>query len=610
MNHFNATHAHRTSEDRDSINLQLPIHSSQEKPNLSVRTFIILLPLMAIMILLGVRMISIHVDQHEKWSNAGSYQRHASERSPGKRGPIKDITGKTLAYSASTMIVTADPTLLKDPKQASSSLATLLKKDPVALAKRMTQKNKRLVYLKRNVSHETAQKIKALNIKGIGFEAAYQRVYPLKQVGCFSVGWAGIDGGLSGVEYKLESLLRGIPGFRRFERDASRRAISRSTLHSPSSVAQPPQTGLSVTLTLHAGIQHAAEVELQKILEKYKPKAATCVVMDLQTGAILAMAGAPSFDLNKTSKVPLSIRRNRALSDCYEPGSTFKTFIAAMALEKGACKRSDRFFCENGSWRRGYRTLHDAHAYGWLTFDEVIIKSSNIGAAKEGLLLGRKGVYDAVTAFGFGARTKIDLPGEGTGIVRAFRKWTKDSLLSVPMGQEIATTPLQLVTAYSAMLNGGVLLRPQLVSSINGPHGEVLYAMRPQPVRRVIGTDVSRAMREMLHATVIRGTARRAWCEEYAIGGKTGTAQKVVDGRYSHDKYVGSFCGFAPVENPRLVCLVAVDEPVKSIGYYGGTVAAPAVREILRRGLHTLGIPPRSSQAQAMAKRVFDRRGG
>jgi cell division protein FtsI/penicillin-binding protein 2 len=275
-------------------------------------------------------------------------------------------------------------------------------------------------------------------------------------------------------------------------------------------------------------------------------------------------------------------------------------------LERKLVSRRTSIFCENGAWGHGYRTLHDAHAYGLLTLDETIVNSSNIAAAKIGLMLGIEGVHAAVTAFGFGERTGIDLPGEVRGLVRPKDRWTKDSLLSVPMGQEIAITPLQLVTAYTALINGGVLFKPQIVKEIHSGEGKLLYQMAPQTMRRVISAKTSNAMREMLERVVVEGTGRTAWCEEYAIGGKTGTAQKVVGGLYSHEKYVGSFCGFAPAEDPHLVCLVTVDEPDKRKGYYGGTVAGEAVKEILRRSLNALGVPPRNQEEREAAKKARD----
>jgi cell division protein FtsI (penicillin-binding protein 3) len=569
----------------------------------------IVMPVLFVFLALSARVLQIHLGQGEAWSKVSERQRFASERQPAPRGEIRGSDGSVLVCSLPKKIVFADLKLLKDVDAAAKALAPLLERTSADLLARMGRNDRRVVYLARDIEPGQAQKIAALKIRGIGFEEDYDRGYLWGTLACHVVGWSGMDGGMEGLELSLDPLLRGIPGYRVYERDAARRPLCRGTDEDNPQPEFRPRAGVDVTLTVHPELQFVAEEELAKVVASYRPLGATAIVMDVGSGAILAMACLPKFDPNEPAESPTAARRNRALTDCYEPGSTFKTFIAAMALDRRVCSRRQRFDCENGAWRVGYRTLHDAHAYGTLDFDHVIIKSSNIGAAKIGMALGLDGVYGAVTAFGFGSKTRIDLPGEARGLVRPRSRLTKDSLLSVPMGQEIAVTPLQLVTAYTAMVNGGILFRPQIIQRLVNAEGKELYRLRPQPVRRVISPETSAAMREMLQDVVEEGTARKAWCKEYAIGGKTGTAQKVIGGMYSHDKYVGSFCGFAPAESPRLVCLVTVDEPDRRLGYYGGTVAAPAVREILRRGLNALGVPPRTAVQQEQAESAFRQTG-
>jgi cell division protein FtsI (penicillin-binding protein 3) len=564
--------------------------------------------LLALFGLLGLRLVQIQLWQGPRWVSAAERQRYATERRPAPRGDILAADGTPLARSLPHKTVIADLQILRDPGAAALALAPWLGKDPQSLAARMMRADRRVVYLARDIEPELAERIAALKLRGIGLEDSFRRGYLWGALGCHVIGCAGPDGGLEGLELFMEPLLRGIPGYRTYERDGTRRALSRGDERCFTPQERAARPGLAVTLTLEPAIQYAAEEELGRLMQQYRPVSAATTVMDARTGAILAMACSPRFDPNEPGASEAACRRNRAVTDCYEPGSTFKTFIAAMALDRGACSRADRFDCENGAWRLGYRTLHDAHAYGVLTFDEVIIKSSNIGAAKIGMRLGLDGVYSAVRAFGFGAPTRLDLPGERAGMVRLRPRWTRDSLLSVPMGQEISVTPIQLLAGYTAMVNGGILFRPQLVARITSPNGEQLFSLRAQPVRRVISPAASRAMREILRGVVDCGTGRTAWSKEYAIAGKTGTAQKVVNGCYSHEKYVGSFCGFAPASQPRLVCLVTVDEPQKGLGYYGGTVAAPAVREILRRGLNALGIPPRTPAEQALALAAYQQR--
>jgi cell division protein FtsI (penicillin-binding protein 3) len=326
--------------------------------------------------------------------------------------------------------------------------------------------------------------------------------------------------------------------------------------------------------------------------------------MDVSTGAILAMACTPPFDPNAPSKSPPESRRNRLIADIYEPGSTYKSFIAAMALEKKLWRRGDSIFCENGAWKIGYRTLHDSHAYGTLSVDDVISKSSNIGAAKIAQRLGIQGLHDLSYAFGFGKPTGIDLPGEVSGRIRPRKVWTNDSIYSVAMGHELGCTPLQLTAAYAALINGGVLYRPKLVQRITNEQGEAVYSLKAQPVRRVISEQTSQQMREMLaRVTLPGGTGTKAFSAEYDIGGKTGTTKKIdpVTKTYSSTDYIGSFCGFAPVKNPRIVCLVTVDEPHKGTGYYGGTVACPAAKEVIVQALRVLNVKPNPADAVKVA---------
>ena len=572
-----------------------------------LRIALVVVPLLAGFACLGARMVQIQVLEREKWSRAAQRQRLSIERQAAPRGMIT-AGRETVVQSVPRATLLADLKVLQDREAAAAALAPLLGCPAAGLVARMEQENRRIVYLARDLEPELAQQVRELKIKGLGFEESYLRTYPQGRLACHVIGWSGLDGGKEGLEFNLDGLLRGIPGYWVYERDAARRPLSRGHENTATPRASAPQPGLSVALTLHPGIQFVAEEELARVMRDFQPLAATATVMDVRTGAILALACQPSYDPGFPTQASAYARRIRTVADGYEPGSTFKAFIAAWALERGLCSRTDLIHCENGAWNLGYRTLHDTHAYGVLTFDEFLIHSSNIAAAKTGLRLGLDGTYAAVVAFGFGARTGIDLPGEFQGLLRPRKVWTKDSLLSVPMGHELTVTPVQLLSAYAAMVNGGVLLRPQVIAGISNARGETLYAMRPQPVRRVLSAQTSKSMREILRRAVEEGTGRKAWCREYAIGGKTGTAQKEAHGRYDHEKFVGSFCGFAPADRPRLVCLVTVDEPKKSLGYYGGTVAAPAVREILRRGLHALNVPPRSSIGQPQAVRQFEAR--
>ena len=556
---------------------------------------------------LSARLVQIQVGQGEKWKKQSDDQKVFCETVQPQRGPITDQAGLPVAFCLPRDTVIADFKVLKD-ESAADKLAPLLKIPVGVLRKKLTPEYdedgdlvKRVVYLARDIEEEVADKIRALKIRGIGFEDSFRRTYPQGPLACHVIGWSGIDGGKEGLELGLNSILSGTPGYLRYYRDAAKRliALNDGAIGPPDSKA--PNEGLSITLTIDARVQQTAEEELAHIQEQFQPKSATCVCIDVSTGAILALACTPAYDPNKPNSASDDARRNRVICDIYEPGSTFKTFAASMSLERKLWRRNELIDCENGAWNLGYRTLHDAHAYGTLSFDDVIAKSSNIGAAKIGLRLGIGGLYDTVRAFGFGEPTGVNLPGEVRGKVRNRKVWSNDSLYSVAMGHEIGVTPIQLAAAYASVVNGGVLYRPKIVQRITNEKGEELYALHPQAVRRVISEQTSQQMREVLTRVVMPGgTGFKAFCAEWPIGGKTGTTKKIdpVTHTYSNTLYIGSFCGFAPANNPRLVCLVTVDEPHKGSGYYGGTVACPAVREVLRKGLTVLNVPVRSADEQ------------
>lgn len=558
---------------------------------------------------LCLRLYHIQVEENARWRHLRARQSEGLEREFPERGRIWESgLGQLVACSAPRQTVVADPQKVRDAAATAALLAPILKTDEKTLRTRMSNEKRRAVYLRRAVDGRTAARVRALRLPGLFFEPSSRRIYPQGRLLCHVLGCAGTDGGMEGVELRLDALLQGTLGRRWNEYDGRRVPVALSEALTGGPRGRAARDGLDIVLTLDLRLQRLVEDELDRIMREFTPRGASGVVLDPYTGAILALACRPNFNPNRAGSFPPAARRNRVICDQYEPGSTFKSFVAAAALETGIAHPTDRFFCEHGAWRVGYRTLHDAHAYGELDFVHVIVKSSNIGAAKIGLRLGIKGLYHAVRSFGFGRRTGVDLPGEIGGTVRPLRHWKKDSILSVAMGQEIAVTPLQLTVAYAALVNGGMLLRPQLVRKIAVRHGETLYSLRPEPVRRVVSRAVSRRMRDILHRVVVEGTGRRAWNAEYAVGGKTGTAQKVVGGRYGQDKFVGSFCGFAPVETPRLLCLITVDEPDRRKGHYGGVVAAPAVKKVLRRGLEILGVLPRNPEQQAAAEQAYRRR--
>ena len=478
--------------------------------------------------------------------------------------------------------VTADLRRVRDRARTAAELAPRLGMTEDAVAARLRAEHVRFVYLVRQVEADRAERVRALDLRGIHLVPESKRFYPNGNVGCHAIGFAGLDGGLEGLERALWTDLDGRPGEVRKRCDARRRAVREV-------FRREPEHGRNAVLTLDLAIQEIVERELDRIVETHHPRGVSVVVMDPRTGAILALGSRPTFDPNAFGSSSTLERRCRPLVDVYEPGSIFKPFIAAAAIDAGAVRLGQKLFCENGAWRVGYRTIRSVHAHGWIPIEMVLIKSDNIGAAKIGQRLGPELACRYLRGFGFGERPGTGFPGEENGILRPLARWQRDSVLSIAFGQEVGATTLQIASGYCALVNGGVLYQPRLVAELREPDGRIARRFPPHAVARVIRPETSAWVRKTLRRAVTEGTGRRAKMREYPSGGKTGTAQKVVDGTYSHDKFIGSFAGFAPADAPRLVVVVSVDEPQGA--YYGGTVAAPAAREILRDGLKYMGVP-------------------
>jgi cell division protein FtsI/penicillin-binding protein 2 len=349
--------------------------------------------------------------------------------------------------------------------------------------------------------------------------------------------------------------------------------------------------GLNVVLTIDARIQQILEEELAPLMAKHSPESAIGLVVRPKTGEILAMANFPTFDPNLRGR-DAAARRNRIITDAFEPGSTAKTLTLAAALNEGVTKLTDQYDCENGAYYFAGRTLHDHENYRVMTVQNIIAKSSNIGTAKVAIRMGQELTYRYFKEFGFGQRTGIPLTGEASGYLPPLKYWKPIHVSRISIGHGVSATPLQTVMAMCAVANGGVLMRPMLVDSLVDEHGNTVAKYQPQVSRRVISESVARTTTEALKSVVDKGTAEKAALEHYTVAGKTGTAQKVVNGQYSHDKYYISFIGFFPASDPELCVLVAVDEPVKKTGYYGGQVAAPVFKRISERAANYLNLKP------------------
>ncbi len=509
-----------------------------------------------------------------------------------QRGIIYDRRMRKLAVSLSLSSLYAFPKRIENKEAIAERLSPVLKKTPSQILDRLN-KEKNFLWLERKMPKDSVEKIKELGISnGIGLTEEPKRLYPKGTLACHLLGFVGVDDqGLEGIELFYNQYIKGTPGWLLSARDAWGRNVLSGEYR-----LYPPSGGYDIILTIDESIQYSAEKELEA-------RSATIIVMDPKTGEILALANQPSYDLNRFEDYPSYIRRNRAVTDLFEPGSALKFVTAAAALAEDVVKYKDRFYCEKGSLSVSKNhVVHDIKKYEWLTFPEVIEKSSNIGTIKLGQRLGPFKFYEYLRSFGLGSLTGIDLPGEVRGILRKPRKWSGLSMAALPIGQEISVTAIQLATAASAIANGGVLMGPWVVKAIVSKEGRVVKEFEPTPVRRVISQETAYKLTNILKRVVTQGTGTRAQVSGYEVAGKTGTAQKTdpKTGKYSQDKTIASFLGWVPADNPRILILVVVDEP-KGLFYegrmvhYGGLIAAPVFREVAQRTLCYLNVPPEKS---------------
>ncbi|OQY99942.1 MAG: hypothetical protein B6D35_08190 [Candidatus Brocadia sp. UTAMX2] len=539
---------------------------------------------------LAVHLGRIQLTDHEKYSRLARAQQCKKVELPARRGPILDRNGLALAESLQVESVYADPSEIEDISTAASRLSKVLKLNPVKLIK-LLHKDKRFVWIKRKISDEELNAVAGLSLKGVYVKHEYHRFYPNGSLGSHILGFTNIDErGLEGIELAFDDVLSGEPGYKLINRDALQRQII-----TPDAEIRLPRHGNKVVLTIDANIQRLTEEELETACEKWKPLSATAVVMNPMNGEVLAMANYPTYDPNHFKKYPPCARRNLAITDSYEPGSLMKPIVLSGIFEYGLAKPDDVVFCDNGVAVIEGRRLRDTHGYGNLTISDIIAYSSNIGMAKVGLRMGNEKMYRYLKQFNFGEKTGIELPGEIGGVFRPLKQWSrKYSLISISIGHEIAVTPLQFINAFCCIPNGGQWVRPKITMATISTDDKRKRELQPvHDMKRVMSSDVARAiMNPILMKVVTDGTGENANLLEYEVAGKTGTSQKVQsDGSYAHDKHVGSFIAYAPAERPRICVLVMINEPQKG-AYYGGTVAAPVVREVILRSLIYLGEEP------------------
>ncbi len=505
----------------------------------------------------------------------------------GKRGAILDSSGMELAVSLESQSVAVNPTKIENKQEVAELLSKILKLNRRSLFKKISSDSS-FVWVKRKITSEEEEKVKKIDHKGVFFIPEYKRFYPNRTLAAQLIGFSGLDGtGLEGLEYKYNTLLNGADTSVTVIKDALGRR-----LHTFDN-KKIENHGNSIKLTLDSRVQYVAEKALRESAEKFDAESGMAVAMNPSTGEILALAHYPEFDPNKPVKRSKRFMlRNRAITDPFEPGSTMKVFLASTAIDTGISTSESKFYCENGSYKIGKNTVTDTHPHEWLTLQQVVQSSSNIGAVKISEETGKEVLYKSLRKFGFGYKTRVDFPGETSGILSNYRGWADIDAGNIAFGQGIAVSAIQLITAVSSIANGGKLMRPYIVSEVLNAEGKIIRKTKPTVVRDSISKKTADDIKDIM-ATVVAdgGTGKKAALSGYKVCGKTGTAQKLEsDGTYSRKKYIASFLGFAPLENPKIAVLVVIDEPKQQ--YYGSQVAAPAFKRITLATLNYLKVLP------------------
>jgi cell division protein FtsI (penicillin-binding protein 3) len=546
--------------------------------------------------LLG-RLAHLQVVKHDELSKLAENQHAKTIPLSPKRGPIVDRTGQMLAVSAKAESLYALTSRVEDRDQLAARLAPLLG-EPAREISRRLDSSRRFVFIKRRLPPDVADSVRALEDPALGFVDESLRLYPNRELAAHVMGFEGVDGkGLAGVEEAWDSTLAGEAGRAIVGRDALGREVSGSP-----TILKPSAPGQGVMLTIDTTLQYIAEREVDQAWRRTHAKAAMAVMMEPRTGEILAVAIRPTFNPNTYAAATDHERRNRAITDPFEPGSTFKVIMAAAALEEGVARPADRFYGENGSIRIANATIRDWKKYGWLTFTEVLQNSSNVGSIKVGLALGKERYYKYIVGFGFGAPSGVGLGGESRGQLRPPSRWSALSLPTMSIGQEISVTAVQLVAAFGAIANGGRLMQPTIVRAVLDSQGRPARTIEPRVVRQVISPEAAQTLTRMMTAVVRDGTGHNAAIPGYEVAGKTGTAQKLdpATRRYSRAPGVLSFVGFAPADDPRLAMLVMLDEPKNE--KWGSEAAAPIFAAIAREALRHMNVAPRDTLPVALVK--------
>lgn len=562
------------------------------------RRYVLLLLLLCGFGVVLFRLVTLQVLQAAELSAQANRQHQKTVSLEGARGTIVDRHGKILAMNVEVQSVFGVPNTVDSPLKTARQLSPILHVKTDELERKLRQ-DRRFVWLARKLDPEQGRRLDRLSLDGIGVVMEGRRFYPKGPLLAHVLGFSGMDGeGLEGVEHRYEPYLHGEKRMMVLQRDAFGHTVFPKGM-----MERSPTPGHSLTLTIDEVIQYIVERELEDAVGRARAKSGTMIVLDPKTGAVLAMAVSPRFDPNAVSALNPDRWRNRALTDAYEPGSTMKAMMAAAAIEERVVRPNTMVFGEHGRMTVANTVIHDHERLGWISFAQVIQKSSNIGAAKTGMALGEHRLYRYLQAFGFGQRTEIDLPGEGVGLVRDPKDWGRRSVASISIGQEIGVTPLQMVSAVAAIANDGMLMKPYVVSEIRDADNHILRQVPPQAKRRVISRETARSVTKILEGVVTDGTGTNAAIPGFRVAGKTGTAQKIDPrtGAYSASRFVASFAGYAPADNPQLAMIVVIDEPLGDT--QGGAVAAPVFSRVGEQVLSYLGVPSDAPITLAMASR-------
>jgi cell division protein FtsI (penicillin-binding protein 3) len=530
------------------------------------------------------RLFFIQVYNGGKFEDISKNQHLREEILQPVRGTIFDRHGAILSIDLAYYEFSAEPPQVKDQWEVASVFSANLGKPRAGYLQKLKQ-NKKFVYLDRKVPAQKADSILKKNLPGVFYNAEYKRFYPHGEITGPVTGFTNVDNvGIEGLEYKFNTMLSGASGKQIVTTDA--RGNQKKDYNYP---VHNPVNGNSIITTIDLNFQTIAFEELSNTLKKHDAVSGTVILMDPNTGEVYSMVSLPSFDSNSPGDSPAHLRKNRSINDTFEPGSVFKLVTAAAAFDLGSVSMDEPIFCENGKIRIGNRILRDAKPHGYLTAKEVFEYSSNIGTYKIAAKVGNEQLYHYSRQFGFGSKTGIDLNGESSGIVRSTDQWSSHSLASISIGHEVTVTALQIVNAFAVVANGGTLMKPYIVKAVVDPSGKTIRDYEPQKVKRIISAQTAEKLKDIFAGVVDHGTGILAQISGGLIAGKTGTAQKVdpVTQSYSETEYIASFVAFYPSRNPQIVGIAILDSPHGT--YYGGTVAAPLLKNIFLRIMHSPG---------------------